>query len=160
LGEIIKNPQSEAGSLTWVKNPWGVIPHTLMLPLLFHDAALHKIISLLTYHPQDQTASVLSTPTRRDPLTHAMNHHHPPCATLGDLDALLIELLNAILCYSDLHTVSVLRLLNRRTQHQENSNCLYLSLYVLFSKIKTEKTNSEQGPPFFVFFCLSLDNKT
>jgi hypothetical protein len=46
-----------------------------------------------------------------------MGFRRPPaCATLGDLDALPIELLNAILRYSDLRAVSMLRMLNRRAR--------------------------------------------
>src|ERR1700722_2428082 len=90
-----------------------------MPPLLFDNAMPHEILSLLAYHPRDFDASVLSISisTDRDPLTPVVEFHHPfACGTLGDLDALPIELLNAVLRCSDLYTVSTLRLLNRRAR--------------------------------------------
>jgi hypothetical protein len=88
----------------------------MLLPL-FGDAAPHEIFSLLAYHPRDLDASVLSISTDPDPPTHVVDSNRPPvCATLGDLDTLPIELLDEVLQYSDLRTVSMLRLLNRRAR--------------------------------------------
>jgi hypothetical protein len=88
----------------------------MLLPL-FGDAAPHEIFSLLAYHPRDLDASVLSISTDPDPPTHVVDSNRPPvCATLGDLDTLPIELLDEVLQYSDLRTVSMLRLLNWRAR--------------------------------------------
>lgn len=85
-----------------------------MPPSFFGDANPHEILSLLSHHPERFDAAVLSISTERDSGKPDIEFH--PCATLGDLELLPVELLNEILRQSDLRSVSMLRLLNRRAR--------------------------------------------
>ena len=76
----------------------------------------HEIPRFLTYHPRDfESSRVLNIPkTRKAP---TVDFHQPTMfATLMDLDAFSIDLINEILQYSDLSTISMFSLLNRQAR--------------------------------------------
>jgi hypothetical protein len=75
----------------------------------------HDILRLLSYHRKDYDDSVLSIHNEHNRSTHNINHYPILSASVG-LDLLPIEMLCAVLRFSDLHTLSVLRLVNRRTK--------------------------------------------
>ncbi len=85
----------------------------------FADSSRHKILRVLTYHPRGFDLSVLSESISSKRRSRAnIVHFNPPStfATLGDLNAFPIELLNEILRYSDLYTISMFSLLNRQAR--------------------------------------------
>ena len=85
----------------------------------FEDSSPHEILRLLTYHPRGFDSSVLSESiyTKRRSRANIVHFKPPPTfATLGDLNAFPIELLNEILRYSDLYTISMFSLLNRQAR--------------------------------------------
>jgi len=93
-------------------------------PSFFGDAKPREVLRVLTYHPQQFDASVVSIPTASDPLMRSRT-----CTVLekaiGDLDLLPLELINKVLRRSDLRTVSTLRLLNRRARVVVDSSFPY-----------------------------------
>jgi len=93
-------------------------------PSFFGDAKPRDVLRVLTYHPQQFDASVVSIPTASDPLMRSRT-----CTVLekaiGDLDLLPLELINKVLRRSDLRTVSTLRLLNRRARAVVDSSFPY-----------------------------------
>jgi hypothetical protein len=88
------------------------------------ETASHEMLRLLAYHPQDYDDSVLSI---SDPPTHITDLVHRPLAyaTLGDIDALPVELINEVLRYSDLRTVATLRILSRRAREVVDTSVPY-----------------------------------
>jgi len=102
--------------------------NTLKPPSFFGDTKPRKILRLLAYHPREFDASVVSIPTKRDPLVtqiRSTDPHSTTCATLGDLDPVPLELLNEILRRSDLRAVSNFRSLNRRARTVVESSFPY-----------------------------------
>ena len=92
-----------------------------MFPSRFKDNSPREILRLLAYHPRVLDSSVLPecmmTYTRRGRSRAKIVHFKPPpIATLGDFNAFPIELLNEILRYSDLYTISMFSLLNRQAR--------------------------------------------
>ena len=77
----------------------------------------HEILHLLTYHRKDYDNSVLYIPNEQSRPTHNINHYPILSASMPvGLDLLPIEMLCAVLQFSDLHTLSMLRLVNQRTK--------------------------------------------
>lgn len=74
------------------------------------------ILHLLAYHRKDYDNSVLYIPNEQSRSTHDINHYVPSLSASFGLDLLPIEMLCAVLQFSDLHTISMLRLVNRRTK--------------------------------------------
>ena len=92
-----------------------------------------KILRVLTYHPRDD-CSVLSEPIPRKRFRRPQAnivHFNPPSTfgTLGDLNALPIELLNEILRYSDLYTNFMFSLLNRQARTIVHASFPYKHLW-------------------------------
>lgn len=75
----------------------------------------HDIFHLLAYHRKDYDNSVLSIHNEQTRLTHNINHSPILSASVG-LNLLPVEMLSAVLRFSDLNTLSTLRLVNRRTK--------------------------------------------
>ncbi|KAF8799811.1 hypothetical protein BYT27DRAFT_7119324 [Phlegmacium glaucopus] len=73
-----------------------------------------NILQVIAYHPKDYDNSVLRIHNKRNWTTHGV--HYPILSASGALDLLPIEMLSAVLQFSDLHTISTLRLVNRRTK--------------------------------------------
>jgi hypothetical protein len=68
----------------------------------------HEIFSLLSHHPARFDATLLSISTERDSgKPNTIDSKFYPCATLGDLEVLPVELLNETLRYSDLRSFHV-----------------------------------------------------
>jgi len=84
-------------------------------------AKRREILRFLTYRTQQFDASVVSIPTKKT--TQIVTGL--PCTTLGDLEPLPLESLNEILRYSDLHSASAFRSLNRRARAVVESSFPY-----------------------------------
>lgn len=79
------------------------------------DPIRQDILHLLAYHYKNYDDSVLSIHNEENRPTHSINHYPILPASVG-LDLLPVEMLSAVLRFSDLHTLSTLRLVNRRTK--------------------------------------------
>jgi len=130
----------------------------------FVDSSQHKILRVLTYHPRIFDSSVLSEPipskTQRRLRANIIVHFDSPStfATLGDLNPFPIELLNEILRYSNLYTISMFSLLNRQARTIVRASFPYKHLWshaprALVALIRTGASHCFTVDEVFQAFC-------
>lgn len=97
----------------------GTVDWIISYAMANHNQERGEMVDLLGYHECNSVVIYNCNERYRTLATHKPGVDiisHPIVSDLGDLDMLPIEMLNVVLQYSDLHTLSLLSLINRKAK--------------------------------------------
>ena len=128
-------------------------PQDSFIPQMASDNPVRReMIRLLGYHLMDPLI-IKRFPDGRNRTTHGVDvRHHSPAIlfTLGDLDVLPIEMLNAALQFSDLHTLSEFSHVNRQAKEVVDGFIPYKLIKTLAPHLLVVLTRTEVVSHFTV----------
>lgn len=123
----------------------------LVVPSLFDQSRRSDFLHLPAYRPNYFDAFVLKISTKRQSSFAATNFDSSSSlSTLGDFDALLIEVLDMVIQTSDLHIVAAMRLLSRRGRQVVDNSAPYRWIMLYAPSVVVALTKVEVASQFTV----------